>query len=133
MKIEGGLFAAGAVFYLIISSIYNVVTHDVVGTIAIGLTGVLALMVGSYVLHTGRRIGARPEDRLDGEIEEADADYGFFSPHSWWPFLVGLSVFITFLGFVFAVWLMCVGAVFLLYSVAGWLFEYETGPFAEQA
>ena len=132
MKIEGGLFAGGAVFYLILATIYGVVTGDILGVTVIGLTGILALMIGSYVLHTGNRIGQRPEDRLDADVEEADPNYGFFSPHSWWPFLVGLSVAIVFAGFVFATWLMAMGAVFLLYAVAGWLFEYETGPFAEK-
>lgn len=132
MKIEGGLFAGGAVFYIIVATIYGFMTHDMLGITVIGLTGGLALMVGSYVLHTGRRIGVRPEDRLDAEIDEADPNYGFFPPHSWWPLPVGLSVMIIFAGFIFATWLMAAGVVLLMYSVAGWLFEYETGPFASK-
>lgn len=131
MKIEGGLFAGGAVFYLIIATIYGLMTGDILGVVVLGLTGILALMIGSYVLHAGRRVGARPEDRLDGEVDEADPNYGFFSPHSWWPLPVAFSVFVIFLGFIFATWIVAMGVVFLLYSVAGWLYEYETGPFAQ--
>ena len=132
MKIEGGLFAGASVFYIAVAIIYWFTTGDVVGVTVIGLTGFLAAMIGGYVLQAGRSVGKRPEDRLDAEIDEADPNYGFFSPHSWWPFLVGLSTGIVFAGFVFATWLLVAGAVFLIYSVAGWLFEYETGPFAEK-
>ena len=50
-------------------------------------------------------IGVRPEDRNDATIDEADPDYGFFSPHSWWPIAVAIATGITVMGLVFAVWL----------------------------
>ena len=72
----------------------------------------------------------RPEDRLDGEIDEADPEYGFFSPHSWWPLVMGFATFIVVLGLIFAVWVIAVGVVFLLIALVGWLFEYYRGDFA---
>ena len=131
MKIEGGIFAFGAIFYFIVAAIYYYASAEVVGTTALVLTGGLAAIVGTYILVTGKRIGDRPEDRLDGEIAEADANYGFYSPHSWWPLMVGAAFSLVFLGLVFAVWLMVLAAVFLVIAVAGWLFEYETGDFSE--
>jgi hypothetical protein len=131
MKIEGGIFAFGAIFYFIVAAIYYYASAEVVGTTALVLTGGLAAIVGTYILVTGKRIGDRPEDRLDGEIAEADANYGFYSPHSWWPLMVGTAFSLIFLGLVFAVWLMVLASVFLVIAVAGWLFEYETGDFSE--
>lgn len=131
MKVEGGLFTVGAFFYFIVAGIYWFVSSEPIGTTVLALTGALALMVGTYVLFTGKRIGARPEDRFDGEISQADPNYGFYSPHSWWPLMVGTAVAVVFLGLVFAVWLLVLGVIFLLISVAGWLFEYQTGYFAE--
>ncbi len=131
MKVEGGIFAVGAIFYFVVAAVYYYASAEVVGTTALVLTGGLAAIVGTYILVTGKRIGDRPEDRLDGEIAEADANYGFYSPHSWWPLMVGTAFSLIFLGLVFAVWLMVLASVFLVIAVAGWLFEYETGDFSE--
>ncbi len=131
MKVEGGLFLGGAVFYAIIAVIYSVMSGDVIGTTALALTGGLSLIIGFYVWATGRRIGVRPEDRLDAEVEEADSDYGFFSPHSWWPLPVAVGTWLTFLGLVFATWIVVLGITVLLISVFGWLFEYQRGDFVQ--
>ena len=131
MKVEGGLFLGGAVFYAIIAVIYSVMSGDVIGTTALALTGGLLLIIGFYVWATGRRIGVRPEDRLDAEVEEADSDYGFFSPHSWWPLPVAVGTWLTFMGLVFATWIVVLGITVLLISVFGWLFEYQRGDFVQ--
>ncbi|MEY3696370.1 MAG: hypothetical protein RJA41_20 [Actinomycetota bacterium] len=131
MKIEGGLFMSGAIFYFIIAYIYWVMSEEVVGTTVLALTGGLALIIGFYILATGKRIGVRPEDRLDADIEEADADYGFFSPHSWWPLPVAVGAWMTFMGLIFATWIVVLGVTVLLIAVAGWLFEYQRGDFVQ--
>ncbi|MFM1787103.1 MAG: hypothetical protein RL228_1053 [Actinomycetota bacterium] len=131
MKIEGGLFIGGAVFYAVIAWIYSAMSGDVIGTTVLALTGGLAVIIGFYVLATGKRIGQRPEDRLDAEIEEADAEYGFFSPHSWWPLPVAVGAWLTFLGLIFATWIVVLGITVLLIAVTGWLFEYQRGDFIQ--
>ena len=131
MKIEGGLFIGGAVFYAVIAWIYSAMRGDVIGTTVLALTGGLAVIIGFYVLATGKRIGQRPEDRLDAEIEEADAEYGFFSPHSWWPLPVAVGAWLTFLGLIFATWIVVLGITVLLIAVTGWLFEYQRGDFIQ--
>ena len=90
----------------------------------------LALLVAFYVLYTAKRVFPRPEDRLDGEIDEADPEYGFFSPHSWWPLVLGFATFLVVLGLVFAVWVVVLGVAVLLLALVGWLFEYYRGDFA---
>jgi hypothetical protein len=94
------------------------------------MTGALAFLVGFYALYTSKRVFPRPEDRKDAEIEEADPEYGFYSPHSWWPLPVGFGAMLVALGFVFAVWLVVLGVCVLMFGVIGWLFEYYRGEFA---
>jgi len=130
MKVEGGLFVGGTVLYTVLAIIYSLVSGDVVGTTVLAMTAGLALIIGFYILFTGRRVGVRPEDR-DGDIEEADPNFGFYSPHSWWPLMVAFGAAMTFSGLIFAVWIVVLGVGILLMSVVGWLFEYHVGDFAE--
>ena len=130
MKVEGRIFALGAAFFWLVALIYWYFARDPIGTTALALCGGLAFLVAFYVLYTAKRVYPRPEDRLDGEIDEADPEYGFFSPHSWWPLVMGFATFIVVLGLIFAVWVIAVGVVFLLIALVGWLFEYYRGDFA---
>jgi len=131
VKIEGWLFALGAAFFIPLSAIYWWFSRDPAGTTALALSGGLAVIVGFYVLFTAKRVYPRPEDRMDGEIDQADPEYGFFSPHSWWPLFIGLGAFIIALGLIFAVWVIVVGLTALLLALVGWLFEYYRGEFAK--
>ncbi len=124
MKSGGYLFFLGGLFYIITGSIYYAVTREPVGTTALILTAGLAELVAFYLLFTQNRIGYQPEDNDQGEQNEAPADYGFYSPHSWWPMIVAGSAAFTFVGFIFAAWIFLMGLGFVLFSVSGWLFEY---------
>ena len=130
MKIEGLLFAMGAVFYAVIAGIYWYFSRDQIGTTALALTGALAFLVAFYALYTSKRVYPRPEDRLDAEVDEADPEYGFFSPHSWWPFVLGFSTMVIVFGLIFAVWLIVLGVFVLFVALIGWMFEYYRGAFA---
>ena len=129
MKTEGWIFALGGAFFLVVSGAYWFFARDEIGTTALVLTGCLAGLVAFYVLYTSKRVYPRPEDR-DGEIEEADPEYGFFSPHSWWPLPVGFAAMLIALGLVFAVWLVVFGIFVLIMGLVGWLYEYYRGSFA---
>ncbi len=130
MKIEGYLFAMGAVFYAFVASVYWYFSRDVVGTTALALTGALAFLVAFYSLYTAKRVYPRPEDRLDAEVDEADPEYGFFSPNSWWPLVLGFSTMVIVFGLIFAVWLIVLGVFILFIALIGWMFEYYRGAFA---
>lgn len=130
MKIEGLLFALGSAFYLAVAAIYWYLSRDIIGTTALALTGALAFLVAFYVLYTSKRVYPRPEDRPNAEIDEADPEYGFFSPHSWWPLLIGIAAAIIGVGLIFAVWVVVFGAFLLLIALVGWMFEYYRGEFA---
>ena len=130
MKIEGRIFALAAIFFICVSGIYWYLSRDPIGTTALALSGGLAFLVGFYMLYTAKRVYPRPEDRLDAEIDEADPEYGFYSPHSWWPFMVGFATFLVVIGLIFAVWIIVFGVVMLGIALVGWLFEYYRGDFA---
>ena len=120
----------GAVFYAFVAGVYWYFSRDVVGTTALALTGALAFLVAFYSLYTAKRVYPRPEDRLDAEVDEADPEYGFFSPNSWWPLVLGFSTMVIVFGLIFAVWLIVLGVFILLIALIGWMFEYYRGAFA---
>ena len=128
MKLAGKLFVGGAGFYLLVAAVYWIMSHDEVGTVALFLTGMLSAMIGFYLIVTARRLPDQPDDNPDGEIWDADPDYGFFSPHSWAPLFVGAAAAITFAGLAFAAWIVAAGAVLVIISSAYWVFEYYQGP-----
>jgi hypothetical protein len=120
----------GFIFYAFLAGIYWYFSRDEVGTTALALTGALAFLISFYALYTSKRVYPRPEDRLDAQVDEADPEYGFYSPHSWWPLAVGVSVLTLVFGLIFAVWLIVLGVAALMFAVIGWLFEYYRGEFA---
>ena len=130
MKIEGWTFILGFIFYSLVGGAYWWFSRDEVGTTLLILTGALAFLIAFYTLYTAKRVYPRPEDRADGEIDEADPEYGFFSPHSWWPLVVGLGAAGIALGLVFAVWFVVLSVAILMLGIIGWLFEYYRGEFA---
>lgn len=130
MKVEGWIFGVGAIFYFLVSGAYWFLSRDEIGTTALVMTGALAFLVAFYMLYTAKRVYPRPEDRDDAEVDEADPEYGFFSPHSWWPLPVGIGAMATAFGLIFAVWLIVLGVAVLMLGVIGWLFEYYRREFA---
>jgi hypothetical protein len=130
MRVEGWLFLGCGVFLGGADIVYWYVSKDPTGTTALALSVGLALLVGFYVLFTGRRLPRRPEDDNEGEIAEGTGEIGFFSPHSWWPFWLGLSGAVAFLGVAIGWWLVLIGMVAVLFSTIGFVFEYYRGHFS---
>ena len=130
MKVGGWSFGLGAIFFLVVGGLYYYFSRDEIGTTALVMTGGLSFLVAFYVLYTDKRLDGLPEDRANADIDEADPEYGFYSPHSWWPLPVGFGSMLIALGFIFAAWLAVFGVMVLLVAVIGWLFEYYRGAFA---
>ncbi len=132
MKIESGLFIAGVVAFGIVGVVYGLLTHwtEPVGPVALILLAIMCGMIGTYLTLTARKLDARPEDNLEATQDEAEGDYGFFSPHSWWPLPLAASAAIAFLGMAVGWWVFIVGVVFALLSLVGWTFEYYRGEHA---
>lgn len=131
MKVETTVFAGLTVFFAVVGTLYGVWGnwYEHVGYIALYLCAGLSALIGFYLFWTGRKLAPRPEEDPDGEIAQAEGDYGFFSPHSWWPILVALSGAVVAVGIaLWLPWLIVAGIMFVLTSVAGLVFEYYLGP-----
>ena len=130
MKVEGYLFIGCAVFFAGADIVYWHFSRDPTGTTALALAVALAFLTGFYILFTGRRLPPRPEDRPEAEIAEGTGELGFFSPHSWWPLITGMSAAVAALGAAIGWWLFLIGMLFVLLSAIGFVFEYYRGQYA---
>ncbi|EHK87340.1 cytochrome c oxidase subunit 4 [Saccharomonospora azurea] len=134
MKVEARVFDIVAIFGLVVAVVYGVLTAQMtddgiepIGTIALLLSGGLALLVGSYFRFVARRIEPRPEDHEDAEISDGAGEMGFFSPGSYWPIGVAAAAALLSIALAFwQPWLIIVGIVVVIMSVAGLVFEYHT-------
>jgi hypothetical protein len=104
--------------------LYWFLSYDPTGTAALVLTLGLCLLVGYYLIFTGRRLPARPEDRKDAEVADGTGELGFFSPHSVWPLFVGLTVALATAGVAVGWWLFIIGAAFTGLTVTLFVLEY---------
>ena len=129
MRVEAMIFILTAVFIAVVTPIYFFWSDDPTGTTALVLTVGLLALIGYYLYHTGKKIGSRPEDRKDGEIEDAAGEYGFFSPHSVWPLAVGASAAVAVFGVVIGPWLVIIAVAVLSMTVCGFVFEYYRGVY----
>jgi hypothetical protein len=130
MRVEGWLFLGCAIFFGVADIFYWSLSHDPTGGTALALAVGLAFLTGFYVLFTGRRLPQRPEDDPEGEVEQGTGELGFFSPHSWWPLFVGLAAALAAVGVAIGWWLFLIGALALVLSIIGFVFEYYRGLFA---
>jgi hypothetical protein len=130
VKVEGWLFIGCGFFLAGADIVYWYVSHEPTGTTALALAVGLSLLIGFYVLFTGRRLPQRPEDNTEGEIAEGTGEIGFFSPHSWWPMWLGLAGAVLFLGFAIGWWMFIIGAVAVFLAAIGFVFEYYRGHYA---
>jgi hypothetical protein len=98
-----------------------------VGVMGLVLAGLLGFMIGWYLWITRRRLEPDPSDDPLGDIDEIQGEFGFFSPHSWWPLFLGASAAMCFLGLAIGWWMFIIGAAFAIPALVGWTFEYWKG------
>lgn len=126
MKVSFKLFLGLTIFYFIMAVIYWQLGGEILGVIALTLSGGLAGLIGFYIWYSMKHQGGiLPEDNTEGEIADSAGDLGFYSPHSWWPLPVALSMMAAGLGLIVGWWLTLIGVGALLISVVGFVTEYE--------
>jgi hypothetical protein len=126
MKVSWQLFIGLALFYVLMTIIYWQIGGEPVGIGGMLLAAALAGMVGFYVWFTQRRIGQiLPEDNLTALISDGAGDLGFYSPHSWWPLPVALSMCALTLSLIIGWWLTVISLGALVISIIGMVTEYE--------
>ena len=133
MKVSWQLFIGLSLFYVLMTIIYWQVGGEPVGIGGMLLAAARAGMVGFYVWFTQRRIGqVLPEDNLTALISDGAGDLGFYSPHSWWPLPVALSMCALTLSLIIGWWLTVISLGALVISIIGMVTEYEK-PIASSA
>ena len=126
MKVSWQLFIGLALFYVLMTVIYWQIGGEPVGIGGMLLAAALAGMVGFYVWFTQRRIGQiLPEDNLTALISDGAGELGFYSPHSWWPLPVALSMCALTLSLIIGWWLTVISLGALVISIIGMGTEYE--------
>ena len=126
-----------ALYFFVLTAVYTVwaiIDTGVVewiGTIAIGLSGILATFIAFYLqVELRNQGGVLPEDRLDADIDDGDPELGFYSPWSWWPMMLAAGAAIAMLGMSVGIWVAFYAIPVVLIALVGWTFEYYRGYFA---
>ncbi|MEV2279324.1 cytochrome c oxidase subunit 4 [Nocardiopsis sp. NPDC049922] len=139
MKMQAYLFMGVSTFFGLAALLYMYWSYQDTG--AIEWTGSTALvvsigfgwMIGFWLWQAARRSehfhGLPAEERLDGEISESAGEYGFFSPHSWWPLFVALAVAFMAVGVTIGWWMVFIGGLAVTLTSIGWVFEYYRKEF----
>lgn len=144
MRTSINVFRVVAVFGVVVCAVYTIWNLlsgrsnagaggrvEWVGTVALGLTGILAILIAFYLSRSYKSQGGQlPEDRLDASIDDGDPEMGFFSPWSWWPLILAIAAGLGFLGLAVGVWIIAFGGGLLIIGLLGWVYEYYRRLFA---
>ena len=130
MRMEARIFIILTIFFLVVTPIYWLISHEITGTVALILTFFMVLMLALFLTLVARRIDPRPEDRKDGEIAEGAGELGFFPPRSAWPLACGGVLVLIALGPVFGWWLLFLGVGLGAVACTGWVYEFYRGDHA---
>ena len=126
MKFSWKLFLGIGAFYALVTVVYAELSKEIIGSLALLLSTLLAILLGFYFWFIDRRTnGFLPEDNLDGEISDRAGELGFFSPHSWWPLVLGFFMTLAGLGVLLGWWLTIIAVAGLLISIYGFLMQYQ--------
>jgi hypothetical protein len=144
MKTNAKLFLLLTVFYAIDAVSYGIWSYnastptgvfegkhvEIIGTAAIGMLVFLSGFIFFYILKRVITQGTFPVDNELGNIEDGDAELGFFSPWSWWPLALGFFCSIVFASLAVGFWLTFIAVPLALVAVIGLVFEYSRGQHA---
>lgn len=137
MRTTQKMMFALVAFYLVMGTVYTLWTMNYetgiewVGVVTLFLMAVFTAFVGFYlgVENKPFKRDLLPEDRLDAEIEDADAELGFFSPWSWWPLFLAVVIGVALIGVSVGWWIVFFAFPLVIVGIVGWMFEYYRGRF----
>jgi len=137
MKTNIVVFSILAIYFGLLATVYTVWSliadgaMEWTGSLAIALSGVLCLLIAFFLqIQFKNQDGELPEDRLEANIDDGDAELGFFSPWSWWPVTLAAGAAIAFAGLAVGFWVALYGLPLILIGLVGWSYEYYRGYFA---
>jgi Cytochrome c oxidase subunit IV len=124
-----GFFTLLTVVY-VVWAIIDTGQVEWVGAVAIGLCAILSSFIAVYLRLVYRNQGGElAEDRLDADIDDGEAEQGFFSPWSWWPVFLAAGAALVFLGLSISFWIVAYAVPIALLALVGWVYEYYRGNF----
>ncbi|MGA4507059.1 cytochrome c oxidase subunit 4 [Propionibacteriaceae bacterium G1746] len=130
MKTEQKIFGALVLYFVVVGAAYYVMSKELVGTVALGLSAVMCAIITVYLGVAGKSTGKRLEDDVDAEIYQGAGTLGFFAPKSIWPLWVAITLSLIALGPPLGWWLTIVGFGVAIWSISGWVFEFYRGDYA---
>lgn len=136
MRTNGRLFVLLTVFYFAVMTAYIIwhyatyETFEPIGTAALAMLAMMSAFIAFYLLKVHKSQGLVPEDSLEANIEDGDAEVGFFSPWSWWPFAIGAGSALAFASLAIGWWLFFIALPLALIALIGFVFEYSRGQHA---
>lgn len=133
MKILGQLFLGFGIFLVPIGIVYGLMTQftDWAGFPAILATAVMCFFLAFFLMFTDKKHPHQPNENLEGEIADTTGDYGFYSPWSWWPLMIGLVCAILVTGLaMWQVWVITLAIPLAILACVGWVYEYNRGDHA---
>jgi hypothetical protein len=137
MKSNANLFWLLAIFYAVDAAGYaiwyansNDGAFEPIGTAAIGMLVFMSAFLAFYLRNTAKNQGIVPEDRLDANIEDGEAEIGFYAPWSWWPFFLGAFCALAFTSLAVGWWLFFIAFPLAIVALIGLVFEFSRGLYA---
>ncbi|MEY2815946.1 MAG: hypothetical protein RJA78_522 [Actinomycetota bacterium] len=132
MKTNVAIFNLLTVFYVIVAAVYGYWSNlvygeiEVIGFAAIGMLVFLTGFLSFYLGKTAKNFTG-PEDLPDANIEDGEAEMGFFAPWSWWPIMLGIGGAICFTSLAVGWWLFIIGFPLAIVALIGFVFEHSRG------
>jgi len=139
VKTNTNIFILLTFFYLVVAIAYGYWSWlaspednkhiEVIGTAAIGMLVFLSGFIAFYFGKAARNYTG-PEDMPEANIEDGDAEMGFFAPWSWWPLALGIGSAICFTSLAVGWWLFAIGFPLAIIALIGFVFEHSRGQHA---
>lgn len=132
MKTNVKIFNLLTVFYLVVAAVYGYWSNlvygeiEVIGFAAIGMLVFLTGFLAFYLGKTAKNFTG-PEDLPDANIEDGEAEMGFFAPWSWWPLMLGIGGAICFTSLAIGWWMFIIGFPLAIVALIGFVFEHSRG------
>ena len=102
---------------------------EVIGFAALAMLVFLTGFISFYLSRAAKNFTG-PEDKLDANIEDGEAEMGFYAPWSWWPFMLGIGSAISFTSLAVGWWMFAIGLPFSILALIGFVFEHSRGQHA---
>ncbi|MEZ7897723.1 MAG: cytochrome c oxidase subunit 4 [Flaviflexus sp.] len=128
---ETGLFLFPGIFFWIVAVAYALVADaEPIGTMVFVGLGFMFFFVSGFLWLTSRRVDFRPSDNEEGNIDEAEGEYGEFNSSSWWPLVVGVASALVAAGFAVGWWMFGLGLVVSAIGAVGYALENNRGHYS---